>query len=46
MGGCAMIKVLRTLRERYAKADKHLRVVHLSDRCKQLLRRAGLQHGG
>ncbi|RZL00228.1 MAG: SulP family inorganic anion transporter [Rubrivivax sp.] len=39
------IEALRTLRERYAKAGKHLRVLHLSDRCKQLLRRAGLQQG-
>lgn len=39
------IEALKTLRERYAKAGKHLRVVHLSERCKQLLRRAGIQHG-
>jgi sulfate permease, SulP family len=39
------IEALRTLRERYAKAGKHLRVVHLSERCKQLLRRAGIPHG-
>ncbi|RRS04637.1 SulP family inorganic anion transporter [Aquabacterium soli] len=39
------IEALTTLRDRYAKAGKHLRVVHLSDRCKQLLRRAGLSHG-
>lgn len=38
------IEALTTLRDRYAKAGKHLRVVHLSDRCKQLLRRAGHQH--
>ena len=35
------IAALKTLRERYAKAGKHLRVVHLSERCKQLLKRAG-----
>ncbi|WP_462382790.1 SulP family inorganic anion transporter [Pseudomonas sp. Marseille-QA0892] len=34
------IAALMTLRERYSKAGKHLRVVHLSDRCKRLLRRA------
>ncbi|MBT8769396.1 SulP family inorganic anion transporter [Metapseudomonas boanensis] len=38
------IAALTTLRERYAKAGKHLRVVHLSERCKHLLRRAGIQH--
>ncbi|MHA6196169.1 SulP family inorganic anion transporter [Pseudomonas wadenswilerensis] len=38
------IAALMTLRERYAKAGKHLRVVHLSERCKQLLRRAGAEH--
>ncbi|MBJ9976390.1 SulP family inorganic anion transporter [Pseudomonas sp. S75] len=38
------VAALKTLRERYAKAGKHLRVVHLSDRCKKLLRRAGEQH--
>ena len=37
------IAALKTLRERYSKAGKHLRVVHLSDRCKQLLKRAGMQ---
>ena len=37
------IAALKTLRERYAKAGKHLRVVHLSARCKQLLKRAGVQ---
>ena len=36
------IAALMTLRERYAKAGKHLRVVHLSPRCKQLLKRAGV----
>lgn len=35
------IAALKTLRERYAKAGKHLRVVHLSERCKKLLKRAG-----
>jgi len=40
------IEALKTLRERYGKAGKHLRVVHLSERCRQLLRRAGgLPHG-
>ncbi|OLF54512.1 SulP family inorganic anion transporter [Pseudomonas chlororaphis] len=39
------IAALKTLRERYAKAGKHLRVTHLSERCKQLLKRAGIQHG-
>ncbi|MER2299043.1 MAG: SulP family inorganic anion transporter [Pseudomonas sp.] len=38
------IAALQTLRERYEKAGKHLRVVHLSERCKKLLRRAGEQH--
>ncbi|MFD2644818.1 SulP family inorganic anion transporter [Pseudomonas japonica] len=38
------IAALMTLRERYAKAGKHLRVVHLSERCKQLLKRAGAEH--
>ncbi|KTB96601.1 SulP family inorganic anion transporter [Pseudomonas syringae] len=38
------IAALKTLRERYAKADKHLRVIHLSERCKRLLKRAGVQH--
>ncbi|MCO7516950.1 SulP family inorganic anion transporter [Pseudomonas guariconensis] len=38
------IAALKTLRERYAKAGKHLRVVHLSERCRTLLRRAGEQH--
>ncbi|UVE18900.1 SulP family inorganic anion transporter [Pseudomonas sp. LS44] len=37
------IAALQTLRERYAKAGKHLRVMHLSERCKQLLKRAGIQ---
>ncbi|MGF6691553.1 SulP family sulfate permease [Metapseudomonas resinovorans] len=38
------IAALKTLRERYAKAGKHLRVIHLSERCKKLLKRAGEQH--
>ncbi|CAG8865582.1 Bicarbonate transporter BicA [Pseudomonas fluorescens] len=38
------VAALKTLRERYVKAGKHLRVVHLSERCRQLLRRAG-EHG-
>lgn len=38
------IAALKTLRERYAKAGKHLRVLHLSERCKQLLKRAGVHH--
>ncbi len=38
------IAALKTLRERYDKAGKHLRVIHLSERCRQLLRRAGEQH--
>ncbi|MDZ5602406.1 SulP family inorganic anion transporter [Pseudomonas sp. RP23018S] len=38
------VAALQTLRERYAKAGKHLRVVHLSERCKKLLHRAGGQH--
>jgi SulP family sulfate permease len=39
------IAAIKTLRERYAKAGKHLRVVHLSARCRQLLKRAGEHHG-
>lgn len=35
------IEALHTLRKRYQRAGKHLRVIHLSERCKQLLRRAG-----
>jgi SulP family sulfate permease len=31
------IAALDTLRERYSKAGKHLRVLHLSERCKKLL---------
>ncbi|MFJ2986059.1 MULTISPECIES: SulP family inorganic anion transporter [unclassified Pseudomonas] len=38
------IAALKTLRERYAKAGKQLRVVHLSERCKKLLKRAGEHH--
>lgn len=38
------VAALKTLRERYAKAGKQLRVVHLSERCKKLLKRAGEQH--
>lgn len=38
------IAALKTLRERYAKGGKHLRVVRLSSRCKQLLKRAGEAH--
>jgi SulP family sulfate permease len=38
------IAALKTLRERYAKAGKHLRVLYLSERCRQLLKRAGVQH--
>jgi len=38
------IAALKTLRERYSKAGKHLRVVHLSERCKKLLKRAGAEH--
>ncbi|KIV69622.1 Sulfate permease [Pseudomonas sp. FeS53a] len=37
------IAALKTLRERYTKAGKHLRVEHLSERCRTLLRRAGEQ---
>lgn len=37
------IAALKTLRERYARAGKHLRVVHLSERCRKLLKRAGEQ---
>ncbi|WP_260959766.1 SulP family inorganic anion transporter [Pseudomonas citri] len=38
------IAALMTLRERYGKAGKHLRIFHLSERCKQMLKRAGVQH--
>lgn len=39
------IEALHTVRQRYARAGKHLRVVHLSERCRQLLRRAGSPGG-
>ena len=38
------IAALMTLRERYTKAGKHLRVLHLSERCRKLLKRARVQH--
>jgi sulfate permease, SulP family len=38
------IAALDTLRERYRKAGKHLRVVHVSERCKKLLKRARVPH--
>ncbi|MET1077641.1 MAG: SulP family inorganic anion transporter [Pseudomonas sp.] len=38
------IAALKTLRERYTKAGKHLRVLHLSERCKQMLKRSGVGH--
>lgn len=38
------ITALKILRARYNKAGKHLRVLHLSERCKQLLKRAGVHH--
>jgi SulP family sulfate permease len=38
------IEALQTLRTRYGNAGKHLRVLHLSERCRQLLRRAGHAH--
>jgi len=38
------ITALKTLRERYSKAGKQLRVFHLSERCKQMLKRAGVHH--
>ena len=38
------VAALMTLRERYSKAGKHLRVFHLSERCKRMLKRAGVQH--
>ncbi|BBP61627.1 SulP family inorganic anion transporter [Pseudomonas sp. St316] len=38
------VAALKTLRERYGKTGKHLRVFHLSERCKQMLKRAGVQH--
>jgi SulP family sulfate permease len=39
------ITALKTLGERYAKAGKRLQVLHLSDRCTQLLERAGAHPG-
>jgi len=38
------IAALKTLRERYSNNGKHLRVVHLSERCKQLLKRTDLHY--
>ncbi|MEG0966391.1 MAG: SulP family inorganic anion transporter [Pseudomonas sp.] len=38
------ITALKTLRERYSNNGKHLRVVHLSERCKQLLKRTDLHY--
>jgi len=38
------IAALKTLRERYQKAGKELQVFHLSERCKKLLKRAGVEH--
>ncbi|EPJ92728.1 SulP family inorganic anion transporter [Pseudomonas psychrophila] len=38
------IAALDTLRERYRKAGKHLRVLHLSERSKKLLKRARVHH--
>jgi SulP family sulfate permease len=38
------ITALKTLRERYDNAGKHLRVFHLSERCRRLLKRAGVHH--
>ncbi|MEX0166767.1 SulP family inorganic anion transporter [Pseudomonas brassicacearum] len=38
------VAALKTLRERYSKTGKHLRVFHLSERCKQMLKRAGEHH--
>jgi SulP family sulfate permease len=39
------IDALKTLKERYTRAGKRLHVVHLSERCRALLRRAGQAHG-
>ena len=36
------IAALKTLRDRYQRAGKHLRVLNLSGRCKQLLKRSGV----
>lgn len=38
------IAALNTLRERYSKAGKHVRIVHVSERCKKLLKRARAHH--
>ncbi|MDY7561006.1 SulP family inorganic anion transporter [Pseudomonas sp. CCC3.2] len=38
------IAALKALRERYLKVGKHLRVLHLSERCKHMLKRAGVHH--
>ncbi|MEB0040115.1 MULTISPECIES: SulP family inorganic anion transporter [unclassified Pseudomonas] len=38
------IAALKALRERYVKVGKHLHVLHLSERCKQMLKRAGVHH--
>jgi SulP family sulfate permease len=38
------IAALDTLRERYTKAGKHMRVLGLSERCKKLLKRARVHH--
>ncbi|MFL6608973.1 MAG: SulP family inorganic anion transporter [Pseudomonas sp.] len=38
------VAALKTLRERYSKAGKHLRVFHLSESCKRMLKRSGVQH--
>ncbi len=38
------IAALKTLRERYSNNGKQLRVVHLSERCKQLLKRTDLHY--
>src|SRR5690606_27284693 len=36
------IAALKALRDRYQRAGKHLRVLNLSARCKQLLKRSGV----
>ncbi|ALI03805.1 C4-dicarboxylic acid transporter DauA [Pseudomonas sp. FW306-02-F02-AA] len=38
------VAALKTLRERYVKTGKQLRVYHLSERCKKMLKRAGVDH--
>ncbi|POA35538.1 MULTISPECIES: SulP family inorganic anion transporter [unclassified Pseudomonas] len=38
------VAALKTLRERYVKTGKQLRVFHLSERCKKMLKRAGVAH--